>query len=82
MTEYRTSEHAVWDIKYHLIWITKYRHKVLRGEVAAFMHCASGHGHFWCCGLGSGCGSLVSVIYHWGHKASNALNSRNRFTAN
>ena len=34
MTEYRTSGHAVWDIKYHLIWITKYRYKVLRGEVA------------------------------------------------
>jgi putative transposase len=24
----------VWDIKYHLVWITKYRYKVLRGEVA------------------------------------------------
>jgi putative transposase len=23
----------VWDIKYHLVWITKYRYKVLRGEV-------------------------------------------------
>ncbi len=34
MTEYRTSGHAVWDIKYHLKWITKYRYKVLRGEVA------------------------------------------------
>ena len=34
MTEYRTSGHAIWDIKYHLFWITKYRYKVLRGEVA------------------------------------------------
>jgi putative transposase len=25
---------AVFRIKYHLIWITKYRYKVLRGEVA------------------------------------------------
>src|ERR1019366_10147560 len=32
---HRTSGQAVWDIKYHLIWITKYRCKVLRGEVAA-----------------------------------------------
>jgi transposase len=32
--EYRTSGHAVSDINYHLIWITKYRYKVLRGEVA------------------------------------------------
>ena len=34
MTEYPHSAHAVWDIKYHLVWITKYRYKVLRGEVA------------------------------------------------
>jgi REP-associated tyrosine transposase len=34
MGEYRFSGHAVWDIKYHLIWITKYRYKILRGEVA------------------------------------------------
>jgi putative transposase len=34
MGEYRTSGHAVWDIKYRPIWITKYRYKILRGEVA------------------------------------------------
>ena len=34
MAEYRHSAHAIWDIKYHLVWITKYRYKVLRGEVA------------------------------------------------
>jgi putative transposase len=34
MGEYHHSAHAVWDIKYHLVWITKYRYKVLRGEVA------------------------------------------------
>ena len=34
MGEYRTSGHAIWDIKYHLIWITKYRYLILRGEVA------------------------------------------------
>src|SRR5688572_361436 len=34
MAEYRHSAHAVWDIKYHLVWITKYRYKVLKGEVA------------------------------------------------
>ena len=34
MAEYRHSSDAVWDIKYHLVWITKYRYKVLRGEVA------------------------------------------------
>ena len=34
MAEYRHSAHAVYDIKYHIIWITKYRYKVLRGRVA------------------------------------------------
>jgi putative transposase len=34
MPEYRTSAHAVFDIKYHLVWITKYRYKILRGRVA------------------------------------------------
>lgn len=34
MAEYRTNAHAQWDIKYHVVWITKYRYKVLRGEVA------------------------------------------------
>ena len=24
----------MWDIKYHGVWITRYRYKVLRGEVA------------------------------------------------
>ena len=33
MGEYHHSGHAVWDIKYHLIWITKYRYRVLVGEV-------------------------------------------------
>ena len=34
MAEYRRSAHAVFDLKYHLVWITKYRFKVLRGRVA------------------------------------------------
>lgn len=34
MVEYRTSAHAIWDVKYHIVWITKYRYKVLCGEVA------------------------------------------------
>ena len=34
MAEYRHSAHAVYDIKYHVIWITKYRYRVLRGRVA------------------------------------------------
>ena len=34
MTEYRSSSHTVYDIKYHFVWITKYRYKILRGKVA------------------------------------------------
>jgi putative transposase len=32
--EYRTGSHTVYDIKYHLVWVTKYRYKVLAGELA------------------------------------------------
>ena len=34
MKEYRKSSHAVYDIKYHVIWTTKYRYQVLRGAIA------------------------------------------------
>ena len=33
MTNYRKSTHSVYEIKYHLVWITKYRKRVLSGEV-------------------------------------------------
>ena len=29
---YRKTSHSVYDLKYHLVWITKYRKPVLRGE--------------------------------------------------
>jgi putative transposase len=32
--EYRHAGHAVTDLKYHMVWITKYRYQVLRGDVA------------------------------------------------
>jgi putative transposase len=31
---YRTTSHSVYDLKYHLVWITKYRKKVLYGQIA------------------------------------------------
>lgn len=34
MTEYRRSAHCVYDIKYHMVWITKYRKAVLTGQIA------------------------------------------------
>lgn len=34
MQKYRKTSHTVYDIKYHLVWITKYRKKILKGELA------------------------------------------------
>src|SRR5271157_2047420 len=34
MAEYRRSGHGVFDLKYHVVWITKYRYKILHGRVA------------------------------------------------
>jgi hypothetical protein len=34
MAEYRHTAHATYDLKYHLIWITKYLTKILRGCIA------------------------------------------------
>ena len=31
---YRKTSHSVYDLKYHIVWITKYRKQVLRGEIA------------------------------------------------
>ena len=33
MENYRTGSHNRFDIKYHFVWVTKYRRKVLTGEV-------------------------------------------------
>ena len=35
MAEYQSSAHAKYDIKYHIVWITKYRYKVLTHEVGS-----------------------------------------------
>ena len=32
--KYRNASHTVYDIKYHFVWITKYRYKILRGNIA------------------------------------------------
>ena len=33
MDEFQNLSHTVWDCKYHLVWIPKYRKKVLYGEL-------------------------------------------------
>ena len=32
--EYKKSSHVVYDVKYHIIWITKYRYKILGGNIS------------------------------------------------
>ena len=34
MENYRKSSHTVYDIKYHIVWITKYRKPVLGGKLS------------------------------------------------
>ena len=34
MKQYRKSSHTIYDIKYHLCWITKYRYQVLTNIIA------------------------------------------------
>lgn len=34
MENYRKSSHCTYDIKYHLVWVTKYRKPVITGKVA------------------------------------------------
>ena len=34
MAEYRHSAHATFDLKYHLVWCTKHRYKILSGRMA------------------------------------------------
>lgn len=34
MEHYRKSSHTVYDLKYHIVWITKYRKPVLRADIA------------------------------------------------
>ena len=34
MKNYRKTSHSVYDIKYHLVWITKYRKPMLTGPIA------------------------------------------------
>ena len=33
MQHYRKTSHSVYDIKYHIVWITKYRKDVMGGEI-------------------------------------------------
>ena len=32
--KYRYGSHTAYDIEYHFVWVTKYRYKILKGDVA------------------------------------------------
>ena len=32
--EYKKGSHTVYDIEYHFVWATKYRYKILKGQIA------------------------------------------------
>ena len=34
MQNYRRGSHSLYDLKFHLVWVTKYRKQVLLGAVA------------------------------------------------
>ena len=33
MKDYKAGSHTIWDCKYHVVWVTKYRYSVLGGDV-------------------------------------------------
>jgi putative transposase len=33
MQSFKSGSHTVWDCKYHIVWITKYRFSVLSGDI-------------------------------------------------
>ncbi len=37
MSPIQRTQHAVYELKYHFVWIPKYRKKLLKGDVATFI---------------------------------------------
>ena len=37
MESYKSGSHTVWDCKYHLVWIPKYRKKLLFGQLRRYL---------------------------------------------
>nr|WP_319001585.1 transposase [Clostridium sp. CS001] len=33
MVDYRKDAHTVYDIKYNIVWVTKYRYQILKGPI-------------------------------------------------
>lgn len=34
MVDFKTGGHSVYEMKYHFVWVTKYRYHILTGEIA------------------------------------------------
>ncbi|TDT45629.1 transposase IS200 family protein [Fonticella tunisiensis] len=34
MVDYKKSSHTVYDIKYHIVWVRKYRYPILKNNIA------------------------------------------------
>ncbi len=43
MSPIKRTRHAVYDLKYHVVWTPKYRKHILRGDVAEFMEVTIRH---------------------------------------
>ena len=37
MSKAKTTKHSVYNLNYHIVFVTKYRHKVLTGEVEEYI---------------------------------------------
>ena len=37
MNNVRSLRHTVWECKYHVVWVPKYRRKVLYGEIRRYL---------------------------------------------
>ena len=38
MSRFRKLSHTVWECKYHIVWIPKYRYRVLRDQTRRYVH--------------------------------------------
>ena len=36
MSRFRKLSHSIWHCQYHIVWVPKYRHKILKGEIADY----------------------------------------------
>lgn len=48
MSRFEKLSHVIWHCQYHIIWVPKYRFRVLKGEIAREVHIPAHREHsFW-----------------------------------